>query len=389
MYSSIRDIDASEWLAAGGAGLLMDPAFLAVAEQSLAKDLRIWHVVFRNGSRPVACASLCLYCADLAVLATPTIRTVLNGVRAAIPEFARMNMLFCGLPISIGQKSIGFATDCDTSRIIEMLDGLMCSFAQEHGASVLVMKEFTDAECRTVDRLLGCGYIRASTPNLYVMKRQHASFDDYCVALRSHYRYDVTRSLKKFARSGLVAERVCGGKLVAEAYTDKLHSLYEAVVARAEHRLEILPRSFFQTLALAFGNEVSLTLVKNAELVVAFNYAVRFEGRYYFLFCGIDYAANEAADVYFNLFYRELDNWLRDGLLHVHMGQASDEFKTRLGGNAVPLFCYVKGTGVARVLIRAGAQWLFPPVKPWRPHNIFRNAGSYSCAHPAARGEGD
>ena len=90
------------------------------------------------------------------------------------------------------------------------------------------------------------------------------------------------------------------------------------------------------------------------------------------MFLGIDHDINRSADVYFNIFYQEMDHWLRGGLPRMQLGQASDEFKARLGCNAIPLFCYVKVTGLLRPIVMANIDSLFPPPKPWQRRDIFK-----------------
>ena len=62
--------------------------------------------------------------------------------------------------------------------------------------------------------------------------------------MRSHYRYKIARSRKKFAQSGLKLARTTGRAAIEEIYTPALHAMYERVTCRAEHRLEILPREY-------------------------------------------------------------------------------------------------------------------------------------------------
>ena len=206
----------------------------------MSDDLRVWHAIFREDSRPVACASFGLYRTDLAALATPRVQTILNGLRSVAPKFAYMNMLFCGLPVSIGQSSIGLAAGCDVSRLVKSLETLMSELGRGHMARLLVAKEFTEQECEALDLLRRHGYHRAQAPNQYVMRRRHASFSEYRKALKSDYRRNIDRSLKKFAASGLQVERIERGKCIAEVYTDDLHMLYWAVRAALNSK-EVLP----------------------------------------------------------------------------------------------------------------------------------------------------
>ena len=211
------------------------------------------------------------------------------------------------------------------------------------------------------------------------MDRVHDSFDDYCAALKSAYRYELNRSRKKFARSGLEIVRVEDGAEISQIYSDHLHHMYKSVVERADHRLELLPVSFFRALAASFPEDVSLLLVKRGLDTVAFGYSIAFAGCYYMLFMGLERDADRCADVYFNVFYDEMDNWLGGDLPRAHMGQASDEFKSRLGCRAIRLSCYVKGTGAMRPFVRSNVGWLFPAPTPWKERHIYKAQRAVRC----------
>jgi hypothetical protein len=86
--------------------------------------------------------------------------------------------------------------------------------------------------------------------------------------------------------------------------------------------------------------------------------------------------ADRSADVYFNIFYDEMDHWLGGKLSRAHMGQASDDFKARLGCTAIRLFCYVKVIGFLRPLVKAKVDLLFPPPKSWQQRHIYKHPGT-------------
>ena len=67
-------------------------------------------------------------------------------------------------------------------------------------------------------------------------------------------------------------------------------------------------------------------------------------------------AANHERDLYFNLMYAELDHGLRSGVRVLHVGQASDTFKARLGCRLRPLHLF---------------PLLFPPLPPVPQPGIF------------------
>jgi predicted N-acyltransferase len=201
----------------------------------------------------------------------------------------------------------------------------------------------------------------------------HADFAGYLGALRAHRRHDILRSVRKAQRAGVRLDRLRDPDDIDRVYTDEVHRLYTAVVHNSEHQLELLPPRFFRDLARAFPGRVELVTATLDGRIVAFNWSIVDGDAVHLLFCGIDYAANPTADLYFNIMYAELDRAMRPGVKLVHMGQTADTFKGRLGCRQDGRFVYVKGrSAVTSRILAAAAGVLFPaPGRPPR-YNLFR-----------------
>lgn len=376
IYENIHEVDLEEWYSAGATGLMMCPRFISVVESSMSKDLRAWHAVFREGSRPVGCASFALYRADACALAAPRLRGLLAAVRAVVPSFGYLKVLFCGLPVSIGESAIGLSQECEPSRLIESISEVMAVLARTTRASLSIAKDFTDEERPVLDHFLEHDFLCGQLPYLYKMKHEFEDFSAYLQALKSDYRQEINRTKKKFMRAGFSIETVRGEGAITHVYSNELHSLYEAVVQQAEHRLELLPESFFHGLAHAFPEDSNLTVVKNDGPIIAFSYSLKLDAQFYFLFLGLDYEKIHSGDVYNNVFYHDMEIWLQSNCPIVRMGQASDEFKSRLGGQATPLFAYVRASGWIGWILRKYFAQLFPPQPAPRARAVFKARGT-------------
>ncbi|HKQ08343.1 MAG TPA: GNAT family N-acetyltransferase [Blastocatellia bacterium] len=375
MYDSVGAVNTEHWNSASchTTSLFMNLGFIAAVEQSMSSHAAFRHVIlYDEQSRPVGCASFCIYRVDLTTLAGRVIKALAGGIRRVFPSFGYVTMLFCGLPVSIGQNSVALIRECDPGRAVETLDGIMGKLAKQEGIRFSVFKEFSAEECNMMDRLLPHGYWRFETPRMHFFPPRFRSFERYTDALKSHYRYDIKRSKRKLAESGFTITRLRDGEQIAKVYTSELHRLYENVVSKAENKLEVLPKDFFREVAKRFSGAVSLTLISSDDRTLAFNYSLSAGDSYWFLFCGIDYRFNRQADLYFNLMYQDLENGFHEGVSSVQVGQASEHFKARLGCESVPLFFYIKTDGVLRMLIRWGSFILFPPRPPVVRFDVFK-----------------
>ena len=375
LFDSIDHVPLELWDAARGAepSVFTSPAFLRAVEGGLPDHTRVCHVIVNDGDRPVACASLCAMTVDLLLLSGADGHRSVGWSRRLFPNLGKVKVLFCGLPVSAGQGHLGFAAGADRARAIDRLDGLLRVLARHERARVVVYKEFGANDAPHLDGLLERGYLRAESPATYELTHPFPDFAAYCAGLKSHYRNDIRRSQRKFDQVGYRVVHLVEPQDLLRAYTPEVHRLYEAVVAKSEVKLEVLPVGFFHKLVEQFPGHLSMTTVYHQDRIVAFNWGLAALPMYHFLFCGIDYALNGEADLYFNLMYHQLDHALRSGARVVRFGQTADAFKTRLGCVGRPLHFYARAPGgVLSWVLHRFAGTLFPPRSVLSPNDVFK-----------------
>ncbi|MEX2222006.1 MAG: GNAT family N-acetyltransferase [Candidatus Rokuibacteriota bacterium] len=365
-WSQVREVAAT---------VFMDPRFLATVEHAFRTQGQFLHaLVYDEGERPQAWASVCSFPVDVVTLAGRGIQSVVGGIRAVLPRLGLVRTLFVGLPVSLGQSHLAISPDADPEAVLAALDAALGEIAARERAWLVVWKEFDAATAaRLGPTLLARGYRRAESPVMHELEPRFADFHDYCAALTSHYRNDIRRSERKFRASGFRVVQVRDAEEIRRVYTPDVHRLYEAVVARSAMKLEVLPVEFFRELVRQFPDLVSLTAVYDRDRIVAFNWGMMDGGVHHYLFCGIDYAVARDADLYFNLMYHQLDDALRRGPERIEVGQTADAFKARLGCRPAPRYFYVKAGRLAtRVALRHGFRLFFPDRPPAPTYAVFR-----------------
>ena len=248
------------------------------------------------------------------------------------------------------------------------------SLARRERASYIVFKEFPPEDCPQMDFLQQLGYRRFMSPGMNTFGRPFADINAYIDAIRSRYRQCVRKSQEKSRAAGLRYERLTDTDAILRLYDPSLHRLYEAVALSSEHRLELLPASFFHGLARHLEGRVGLTIVHAGDRVAAFNWNLLHEGVYHLLFAGLEYDLNPSLDLYFNLMYAEMDQAFRAGAETMVFGQTADDFKSRLGCSQERRFFYVAPVGlIAELILRAAGRHLLPDPPPPPTHHVFRD----------------
>lgn len=359
-------IDVAAWNALRAADdPFMDVRLLQAVEESLARVATFRYVLFRDAQRrPVASACLATYAADGAVLAGPGVAgRIARGLRRISPWLVTYPIAFCGLPVSAGQSHLRVANGVDPRPILAALDGILESFAREQRARCIVLKEFSDADLPLVAGAVDLGYVRADSLPVHQVALPPGDFDSYVACLPRKRRADARAAARKFAAGGLRMITTSDPDLVDRLFSPDVHRLYEAVVARSETRLEILPAEFFRAVVRAVPDSSEMSFALDGDRVVGFCLSLFGPTAYRPLFLGLDYTRNRAHDLYFNLLYTAVVNTLRRGTRLVVLGQTADECKSmKFGSGQVARHLCVRGVGVTmRHAVRLAAGHLFPP----------------------------
>lgn len=377
LYERIEDVPREDWarLAPESADLAMDPRLLGAFQSTMRDQCRCWFVIVRDDDdQPIASACLCLFRIDALETTGAAVRFVARNIRRLFPGYMRFNVLFCGLPAPSADNHLRFAPGADRGAVLRALDELMRKLARGHRARMIVLKEFEQSRREEFTALEALSYIHGELPAARRLDQTFDSLDDYRAALRAQYRKQVKESLRKFERAGCAVEHL-SGEQIGRAYTDSLHRLYLNVLARAKYRLETFPPDFFRELAITFGDDAAMTVIRRDNDTLGWAFSLTFGGECHNLYIGLDYARNAEADVYFNLHFFDLDRAFRRGITRVHLGQTSDDFKSRLGCSAQPLSFYVRAANpLMHWGLRKFSKLVFPPVAAPTPLNVFRAA---------------
>ncbi len=381
LHERIGECNLQEWeeiIRGTESNILMSAPFISSVEEAFADQSRFAHAIVHDaGGAAVACASFCSFSIDVNLLADGIARRVTGALGKLAPSLIKKKVIFCGLPVSVGAKHLAIVPGARHEEVLRTMHDIAVSLAKRERASFIVFKEFEDADCDKLDRLLHLGYRRFSSPAMHRFSRRFADFSDYCGALRSRYRQCVRKSVNKGKSAGLRYERLTDTHAILRVYDESLHRLYEAVALSSTNRLELLPLTFFHSLARHLPGRVGLTVVYAGRRVVAFNWNLFEEGTYHFLFAGLDYDLNADFDLYFNVMYAEMDFAFRLGAESLIFGQTADDFKIRLGCTQQRLSFYVAPVGLSAALIhRFAGKILFPEPPPAPVHHVFPDSNS-------------
>jgi predicted N-acyltransferase len=388
-YDSIQDVPPDVWgCLVTEADFAMDRRLVTLQQRTLREQSRMWVMVVRDGANEPA-AIACLARFDLEIInLRGWLRMAVGATREVWRRFLKNRVLFVGLPLPCASSHLRFATQADKKMALEALDRRVQELAQEENADYVVYKEFDGTDAGNMALLEERGYLRGTLPVLHKLTGRFRNFGEYLGAIKARYRNQITRSPKKFAAAGLRAVHITDGQEIRRRFTPEVHQLYAAVHAKSKTKLEFLPLEFFRELPDALPEHVAVMFVEDMTAggrVVGFTLTMRANGTHYNVYSGVDYEMNERAHIYFNLFYHDLDYAFSIGTTEVHLGETSDGFKSRLGTEMVPMYCYVKARNpVVRAIVKRLARQLFPE-QHVEHRDVFREAKKLATAAPRTR----
>ncbi|MBI5836399.1 MAG: GNAT family N-acetyltransferase [Candidatus Eisenbacteria bacterium] len=356
VHESVADLDPRRWDALGS-----DPfgshATLAALEVAGLPGVRMRYVTLEDGAgRWLAAAPVARVEVDAGRLTHGLFHSLVTGVRRVRPGFLYTALMVCGAPLSVGNEPVRTAAGADLAGVLGALAGVLVELAHEAHAPWAAFKEFRTAEPAGA-ALKPRGWIMAPGETNFVLDLRWSAYSGYLAGLRSDYRYKVRRSERAMCAAEVTVDLVP----LAEGYTEGVHPLYEAVVDRAEVRLERLTARFFQEFGRSHGAAAQLLRFRRDGRVVGW-VALLFDGPVvYDMFHGIDYAVNAECDLYFNQLAWVVRTAIESGSAVLSMGQSTAMAKTRFGARPDPRWTAVRNaSGPANTLLRAGQAALFP-----------------------------
>src|SRR6516165_5626022 len=112
IHEEIGQCDADEWddvVRASRSGILMSHQFVAAVEDAFKDEARFAHAVVYDDRRAVACGSFCAFPIDFNLLAEGFTRRVTEIISKPMPSLMHRTVVFCGLPVSVGARSLAIA----------------------------------------------------------------------------------------------------------------------------------------------------------------------------------------------------------------------------------------------------------------------------------------
>jgi predicted N-acyltransferase len=369
--TSIRELshDWDKVVPAGKPHLRAD--LLQAAEQSgMHRELNF--VFLYRDKRPAAAAVTYTVPVDTTIVYPERVRKMVASVRQRRPQFLFRTMVICGSPISNAACGVSFAPDLTRDDRRAALTQLARHiFYKARRNQSICFRDFRDAEVEDFATAMEqVGFQRIGWPASTELELRWKSLDEYLAALKKRYRKRIRDDLKTsaplkfellddFAELAPVAAR-----------------LYANVLARAQFQLEILNEGFFAEISKVPAARLLVARDPQSNQVLGVNLLLFGDERMDNLYIGFDYEQNERYNIYFSLVEHSLRLAMERGMRSINLGQASYEFKARLGAKPFNLTAYIQHRSW---LVNKWMRFTSRFMKPWGgpvTHDVFQSSGT-------------
>ncbi|MGE0483030.1 MAG: GNAT family N-acetyltransferase [Gammaproteobacteria bacterium] len=336
---SIHHVDAATWDALVGDGAITrSHAYLAAIEDAGLPGGRRFYAVLRDERGIVAHACVYLVETDFAQLMPRWIQALAGGVRRAWPRFLRARITECASPLTAG-SSISLREGACLRTVVEHLERGLATLAAREGSGLIVLRDFPADDSAATDTLCRRGFKRVANLPLARIRVRWSTYDEYLAALRSRYRKDLRRRLRRAEQSGRRVVTLDDFGADAARWAAQVDAVYDAAPGFKRERLG---PAYYATLNRLPGEASRLVVVEQdghclahgMVLVDAENTTATFFGR----------EPGAPAGEWFQLADAVIRIAIERGSRYVNFGLGAYDAKSLVGAESVPLVVYTRAT---------------------------------------------
>ena len=368
IYTSIHEIDAGSWDAIlGHNGLIRSHAYLAAVEAASIADCQYFYPVITDPDGQIV-AHACVYTivTDFAQLLPKSLAWFPQLTRRIWKRFLHVPITECASPLS-ASHSISIISGAERQRLIRKIGAAVNLIARTQRCSLLVVRDFLTADRDDFDTLLRDGYNLVSNMPLARIRVRWNSYEEYLSSMRSRYRKDVKRRLRRAAKSGQEVRVLESFGEQSDLWVEQARTVQENTKG---FKREILPPGYYQNMDAKLGEKSLLVAAKRDGRIVAHGMVLHDDSDTIATYFGRN--RGPASQEWFHLVNEVIRIGIDRKSDYINLGLGSYDAKSNVGADVEPLFVYSKST-IAWVnwLMRLIPRTMDFPVK--EPKRVFHD----------------
>jgi len=332
VFDRIQDVPEDDWnRLAAGRSCTFSHEFWRTLAQARLNDFKYRYVIFReDNGNAVGLTSFYSITTDVAIFAPKWLRSLLNVVRRAFPNFLKVRMLECGTPVTLNSPPIVTVENRHIPAVVEALDQLLANVARAERIFLIVIRDFEPEALYLEPEFQKYGYRWIDNlPNTY-LDIQWDTPEKYLAALKSYYRSKLMKHLRRNRESNVRHELTENFSHLA----DRLCHQWNVVHAQAdEFQREMLTPDFYRALRQEMGSRAKVLLFFRNDAPAGHALLLHDGDLLRWLYFGRERPGNDS--LYFYVIYKVIETAIQLGVRKVEMGLTTYSIKRDLGAQRV------------------------------------------------------
>ncbi|NBQ89732.1 MAG: GNAT family N-acetyltransferase, partial [Betaproteobacteria bacterium] len=303
---------------------------------------------------------------DLAQILPALLKPFARALRRLWPGFLQIRITECASPHVIGH---GFSLRADQPRapLLMLLESAIAKIARASASPLIVIRDFTDEELPGFTALTARGYQQVANQPLARIRLRWASYADYLAAMRSRYRKDLGRRLRRAAAQDQTVELLESFGHLAESCAAQVRAAYD----RSQGiKREVLGPGYFRALDACLGAQSALLVARRGAEMVGQGMVLFDRSHIIATYSGRSDGPPD--DIWFQLLDSAVREGLARGLKWLNLGLGSYAAKSLMGAELAPLSCFSRSRyGLVNWLMRKVPRRMEANLP--RVHHVFQD----------------
>jgi hypothetical protein len=334
---SILDISADDWdkVSSGGA-LARSHAYLSAVEEASVNDAEYFYPIIFHDDIPVAHCCVYTISTDFRQMLPRPLQSMVTFLRKQWPSLLIVKVTECCAPL-VADHSISTAAGENKSVLISRIGEAIETIAKRENSPLIVIRDFLASDRSDFDILRGRGFNVVSNMPLARIKVRWDSYESYLGAMRSRYRKDVKRRLKRAQRSGQRVKKIENFGELASTWAKQAAVVFDNTKSFKREKLE---QSYYRNVNDKLGDNSELWAIERDGALVAHGMLVNDEKNTTATYFGRD--PGKPNSEWFQLMNEVIRIGITRKSEYINLGLGSYDAKANVGADVEPLYVYSK-----------------------------------------------
>ena len=362
VIQSIASIPPEEWdSVSGGSELARSHAYLLAVEQASVNDAKYFYPIVYRDERPIAHCCVYTISTDFQQMLPKPLQFLVTGLRKIFPNFLVVRVTECCSPL-VADHSISTIKGPERSNLIKHLGEAIETLSRQENSPLIVIRDFLQQDRADFDTLQEQGFNVVSNMPLARIRVRWDSYENYLAAMRSRYRKDVKRRLKRAERTGQKVRRVENFGELASTWVKQATVVFDNTKG---FKREQLAGTYYESVNANLPQHSELLAVERDGSLVAHGMLVNDEKNTTATYFGRN--AGKPNSEWFQLMNEVIRIGINRKSQYINLGLGSYDAKANVGAEVEPLYVYSKSRyGVINWLMRTVPRTMDYREKPKR-----------------------